>query len=462
MVAVPEVRYAKNGDLHIAYQVLGDGPFDLVFVAGFTSHCEHQWEEPALARSLERLASFSRLIWFDKRGTGLSDPVLDANQFTLEQRMEDMHAVLDAVGSERAAILGASEGGAMSALFAATYPRRVSGLVLYASWARTFRAPDYPIGPPQEMFQSFVDMGLDGWGKAVVLPTVAPSVADDLRIQNWWAQWERLSASPGVAARLLEVAFEIDIRAILPAIRVPALVIHRSGDRFAPVDHGRYLAQHIPGARYVELEGLDHPHFIGDSDAVIDEVESFLTGHRAEGPAERVLATVLFTDIAGSTEHAARLGDRRWRDLIEAHHRLIRRELDRFHGREVNTAGDGFLATFDGPARAVRCAQAICEGVRRLGLEVRAGVHTGEIEVGLGDNVGGIAVHIGARIAALAEGGQVLTSRTVRDLVAGSGLGFEFRGTHHLKGVPDDWDVYQALPAGQRPPSAPPIPAPRG
>jgi pimeloyl-ACP methyl ester carboxylesterase len=286
----------------------------LVFIAGFTSHCEHQWEEPALARSLERLASFSRLIWFDKRGTGLSDPVLDVNQFTLEQRMEDLRAVLDAVGSKRAAIFGASEGGAMSALFAATYPRRVSALVLYGSWARTFQAPDYPIGPPQEMFQSIVGMGRDGWGKAGILPVLAPSVADDPRIHNWWAQWERLSASPGLAARLLEVAFEIDIRAILPAIRVPTLVLHRSGDRFAPVEHGRYLAQHIPGARYAELEGIDHPHFVGDSDAVIDEVESFLTGHRVEGPTERVLSTVLFTDIVNSTQHAVRLGDRRWRD----------------------------------------------------------------------------------------------------------------------------------------------------
>jgi class 3 adenylate cyclase/pimeloyl-ACP methyl ester carboxylesterase len=460
MAAVPEVHYAKNGDLHIAYQVLGDGPFDLVFVAGFTSHCEHQWEEPSLARSLERLASFSRLIWFDKRGTGLSDPVLDTNQFTLEQRMEDLHAVLDAVGSKQAAIFGASEGGAMSALFAATYPRRVSALVLYASWARTFQAPDYPVGPPQEMFQSIVDMGRDGWGHAGVLPILAPTVADDPRIRNWWSQWERLSASPGLAARLLEVAFEIDIRAILPAIRVPTLVVHRSGDRFAPVEHGRYLAQHIPGARYVELEGIDHPHFIGDCDAVIDEVESFLTGQRVEGPSERVLATVLFTDIVESTQHAVRLGDRRWRDLVEAHQRLIRRELERFRGREVDTAGDGFLATFDGPARAVRCAQAICEGVRRLGLEVRAGVHTGETEMGADGSVKGIAVHIGARIAALAQGGEVLVSRTVRDLVAGSGLAFEFRGTYHLKGVPGDWEVYQALAGGARLRALQPAPAP--
>jgi class 3 adenylate cyclase len=301
------------------------------------------------------------------------------------------------------------------------------------------------------MFQSIVDRGRDGWGQAGVLPVVAPSVADDPRIRNWWAQWERLSASPGLAARLLEVAFEIDIRAVLPAIRVPTLVIHRSGDRFAPVEHGRYLAQHIPGAHYVELDGIDHPHFIGDSDAVIDEVESFLTGQRVEGPTERVLATVLFTDIVGSTQHAARLGDRRWRDLVEAHHRLVRRELERFRGREVDTAGDGFLATFDGPARAVRCAQAVCEGVRRLGLDVRAGVHTGEIEVGAGGSVRGIAVHIGARIAGLAAGGEVLASRTVRDLVAGSGLGFAPRGTHHLRGIPDAWDVCQALPAGERP-----------
>ena len=443
-VAIPEVRYARNGDLHIAYQTLGDGPFDLIFVAGFTSHCEHQWQEPALARSLERMASFSRLIWFDKRGTGLSDPVLDANQFTLEQRMDDMRAVMDDAGSERAAVIGASEGGAMAALFAATYPQRVSRLVLYGSWARTFQAPDYPYGQPPSMFEPILEMGAAGWGHAGILPIIAPSVAEDVRIRNWWAQWERLSCSPGTAKRLLEVAFQIDIRNVLETIHVPTLVLHRADDQFAPVGHGRYLAEHIPGAEFVELPGVDHPHFIGDVDSMMDEVESFLTGRRHERPEDRVLATVLFTDIVGSTERAVALGDRAWRDLLEAHNAAVRRELDRFRGREIDTAGDGFLATFDGPARAVRCGQAIVESVRRLGIEVRAGVHTGEIELHGDGGVAGITVHIGARVAARAEGGEVLVSRTVSDLAAGSGIRFDDRGEFALKGVPGTWHLYAA------------------
>ena len=437
----PEVRYAKNGDLHIAYQVLGDSPRDLVFVAGFTSHCEHQWEEPSLARSLERMASFSRLIWFDKRGTGLSDPVLDFDQFTLEQRMDDMRAVMDAAGSKRAAIFGASEGGAMGALFAATYPERVSGLILYGAWARTFQAPDYPYGPPEAAFESLRELGASGWGHAGILPVVAPSVADDARVRDWWARWERLSCSPGTAKRLLEVAFQIDIRDVLSAIHVPTLVIHRTGDRFASVEHGRYLAEHIPGARFVELPGIDHPHFIGDVDSVMDEVAAFVTGHRERHATERSLMTVLFTDIVGSTRLAARMGDQAWRDLLEAHNSAVRHELSRFRGKEIDRAGDGFLATFDGPARAVACGQAILESCRRLGLDVRAGVHTGEIELHSDGGVAGLAVHIGARVAAAAEPGEVLVSRTVRDLVVGSGLRFKERGDFQLKGVPGEWQL---------------------
>ncbi|HET6810155.1 MAG TPA: adenylate/guanylate cyclase domain-containing protein [Acidimicrobiales bacterium] len=441
MPDVPETRYALAGDLHIAYQALGDGPIDLVFVAGFTSHCEHQWLEPALARSLRRMASFSRLIWVDKRGTGLSDPVPVSDPPTLEQRMEDLTAVLDALGSEQAALFGASDGGQMCALFAATYPERVSALALYGTWARLAEAPDYPVGTPREDVEAIVEMGRTGWGQAAVLPILAPSMADDERFRSWWAQWERLSASPGMAAALLRVAFEGDTRGVLSSITAPTLVMHRKGDRFIDVEHGRYLADHLPGARYVELEGDDHPHFVGDTESVMDELEEFLTGCRGHREPDRMLATVLFTDIVGSTERAAAIGDRRWRDLLEAHHSVVRGELDRFHGQEIDTAGDGFLAAFDGPARAIRCAEEITAAVRRLGLEVRAGVHTGEVERREG-GIGGIAVHIGARVAALAGPGEVLVSRTVKDLVVGSGIRFEERGTHQLKGVPDQWQLF--------------------
>ena len=331
----------------------------------------------------------------------------------------------------------------MCALFAATYPERVSALVLYASWARFTQAPDYPTGVPRDMLDSIIELGREGWGKAAVLPVLAPSVAADERFRNWWAQWERLSASPGTAAALLRIAFEFDIRRVLKSIRVPTLVIHRTGDPFVPVDHGRYLADQIPGAMFVEVPGGDHPHFVGDTDSIMEEIEEFLTGSRQVETPDRMLATVMFTDIVGSTERAAAMGDQRWRDLLESHNALIRRALERFRGREIDTAGDGFLATFDGPARAIRCAQAITEGVRRLGIEVRAGLHTGEVEP-REDGIGGLAVHIGARVAALAGPGEVLVSRTVRDLVAGSGLSFVDRGVHVLKGVPDEWQVFEA------------------
>jgi class 3 adenylate cyclase len=439
---VPEVQYARNGDLHIAYQTLGEGPFDLVFVAGFTSHCEHQWLEPSLARSLRRMASFSRLIWVDKRGTGLSDPVLSSSQFTLEQRMEDLNVVLDAVGSERAAFLGASDGGAMAALYAATYPERVSALVLHGAWPRFLQAPDYPIGMAPEMLDAIVDMAMTGWGKGAIVPVVAPSMADDERFVNWWAQWERLSTSPGSASALVRIALEIDIRNVLPSIRVPTLVMHRVEDQFASVEHGRYLAEHIAGAKLVELAGRDHPHFVGDTEMFMDELEEFLTGNRQAREPDRMLATILFTDIVGSTQTAAAMGDQRWRDLLESHNALVRREIERFHGREIDTAGDGFLIMFDGPARAIRCAEAIALGVSRIGIEIRAGIHTGEVEL-REDGIGGIAVHIGARVVGLAGAGEVLVSRTVKDLVAGSGIAFIDRGTHALKGVPDVWQVFQ-------------------
>ena len=432
--------------MHIAYQTVGDGPFDLVFVAGFVSHCEHQWEEPSLARSLRRMGSFSRLIWLDKRGTGLSDPVSDPAQFTLEQRMEDLNAVLDAAGSERAALLGASDGGAMTALFAATYPERVSALVLFGAWARYLRAPDYPHGMPPEAQDAIVEQAMSGWGKGAVVPFVAPSAAGDERFVRWWAQWERLSASPGTARALVRIALETDIRAVLPSIRVPTLVMHRAADPFATVEHGRYLAQHIPGATYVELPGSDHVHFVGDTDRFMDELEEFLTGRRQVREPDRMLATLLFTDIVDSTKTAASMGDQRWRDVLDAHHARVRREIERFRGREIDTAGDGFLITFDGPARAIHCAEAIAHSVRALGLRIRAGVHTGEVELHDG-GIRGIGVHIGARVAARAGAGDVLVSRTVKDLVAGSGIAFIDRGTHVLKGVPDAWQLFQVASA---------------
>jgi class 3 adenylate cyclase len=442
MPPIPETRYTRSGDVHIAYQTVGEGPPDLVFVAGFTSHCEHQWEDPALAASLRAMASFSRLIWLDKRGTGLSDPV-SPDQLSMEQRMQDLNAVLDAVGSTRAALFGASEGGPMCTLYAATYPERVSHLALYGTWARYLRDDDYPEGLPPEAFDQIMTMATNGWGRGDMVDFVAPTAAGDRGLREWWGRWERLSCSPGTLAELVRVAFATDIRGVLDQVRVPTVVMHRTGDRLAPVGLGRYLAGHIPGARLVELPGDDHPHFIGDWRPIIDEVEELVTGTRRVARHDRVLATVLFTDIVGSTELAVRRGDDRWLDLLNSHNALVRRELARFGGQEVKTVGDGFVATFDGPARAVQCAQAIAESVHRLGLEIRAGVHTGEVELLDGD-IGGIAVHIAARVSALAAPGEVLVSRTVKDLVAGSGISFLDRGTHTLKGITEDWQLLAA------------------
>jgi class 3 adenylate cyclase/pimeloyl-ACP methyl ester carboxylesterase len=432
---MPETKYAKSGDVHIAFQVIGDGPTDLVFVPGFVSHVEEWWEEPRCARFCERLAAFSRLILFDKRGTGLSDRV--AAVPTLEQRMDDVRAVLQAAGSERAAVLGISEGGAMSALFAASHPERTSALVLYGTFAE-FRS----WVPTPQHFDHFLQAIDQNWGTGQSLPHFAPSVAHDPPFQRWWARHERAGASPGAAMALMRMNSEIDVRHVLGAIHVPTLVLHRTGDVTVSVEAGRYQAAHIPQAKYVELPGVDHLPFVGDSEAVLSEIEEFLTGARPVLEPDRVLATVLFTDIVGSTSHAAELGDRRWRELLGDQRAAVRRELDRHRGREIDTAGDGFLATFDGPARAIRCACAIRDAVRPLGLEVRAGLHTGEIEL-LGDGVAGIAVHIAARVAGLAGSGEVLTSSTVKDLVAGSGLHFSDRGSHTLRGVPDQWRLFE-------------------
>ena len=431
----PDTRYAKSGDVHIAYQVFGEGPINLVLASPFVSNVEHWWDEPDVARWLLRLASFARVVMLDKRGTGMSDRVAELPG--LDERMDDLRAVMDAAGMEKAALLGISEGGPLCALFAATYPDRCTALVLYGSFARF--ASWFPTEEALAEFFSYVDQA---WGSGGSLPMFAPSRENDPAFQRWWGRFERLGASPAAASALMRMNSQIDISGIVSTIRVPTLVIHRIEDVTINVEGGRYLAEHIPGARYIELPGKDHIPFVGDNAfEIVDAIEEFLTGARAPVPVDRVLATVLFTDIVGSTEKAAALGDHRWRDLLDNHHATIRSNLARFRGHEVKTTGDGILATFDGPARGVRCACAIAGEIRRLGIEVRAGLHTGECEM-FDDDVGGIAVHIGARVAALAGAGEVLVSSTVKDLVAGSGLRFGDRGSQSLKGVPGEWHIF--------------------
>jgi pimeloyl-ACP methyl ester carboxylesterase/class 3 adenylate cyclase len=443
---IPETRYAKSGDCHIAYQVVGNGPLDLVFIPGFVSHVEHGWDLPQLGHFYRRLASFARLILFDKRGTGMSDPVPVQQLPTIEERMDDVRAVMDAAGSERAALVGVSEGGPMNLVFAATHPDRTAAMVIIGTYARIAWAPDYTFGTKPDVWNALLERMEQGWGKGVLLSAFAQSLANDAAARESWARFQRQAASPGAAVALLRTVYEIDTRPILPVIRVPTLILHRTDDRMVPVEHARYLAQHIPGAKYVELPGKDHFFWTGDADAYLDQIEEFLTGERRAGESDRVLATVLFADIAGSTERAAQLGDSRWHELLDGFYGVARRQLERFRGREVDTAGDGFFAAFDGPARAIRCAAAIGSGVRSLGLEVRAGVHTGECEV-MGAKIGGIAVHIGARVAGQASPGEVLVSGTVKDLVAGSGISFHDRGAHALKGVPGEWRLYAATAA---------------
>src|SRR5947207_3821170 len=442
----PPTRYAKSGDVSIAYQVVGDGPIDLVLALGFATHLGLQWESPPFSRFFERIASFSRLILFDKRGTGLSDPVAGAP--TLEQRIDDVRAVMDAVGSERAALFGISEGGPMSVLFAATHPERAAALVLHGAMGRTTEAPDYPWAAPADALrESAAEFIAPYWGvdAEALVELFAPSFADDPEAVEFSARIERSAASPGMVQQLFDMFLDIDVRAVLPTIHVPTLVIHRRGDRAVNRRAGEQLAAHIPGARYVELPGIDHLPWAGDAEAVLGEIEEFLTGARSLPEPDRVLATVMFTDLVGSTERAAELGDARWRELLGAHQAAVRRELTRFRGREVKTLGDGCLATFDGPARAIRCGQAIAQGARSGGLEVRVGLHSGEVEL-IGDDVGGIAVHIAARLGAVAGPGEVLVSRTVKDLVAGSGIRFDDRGTTLLKGIPDEWRLFAAAP----------------
>jgi len=449
-VETPETHYARSGDVNIAYQVLGEGPFDLVFVPGSISHVELVWQVPAWAAFNRRLASFSRLILLDKRGTGMSDRVPGAP--TLETRLDDVRAVMDAVGSQRAALLGFSEGGSMSALFAATYPVRTWALVLCGALPRVMWAPDYPWGWTEEDYRRVCEEEDRRWGEPTFMKEVVRGLAPSLDDENIeaLATLFRQTASPGAWAALNQMNMEIDVRDILPAIRVPTLVLNRVEEATTLRDGSRFMASHIPGARHVELPGTDHAPFAGDTDSYIEEIEKFLNDTWAERAweetePERVLATVLFTDIVGSTAKAAELGDARWRELLSEHHALIRRQLVRFRGTELDTAGDGFFASFDGPARAIRCACAITEAVKELGLEVRAGLHTGECER-LNSKVGGIAVHIGARVAKEAQPGEVLVSSTVKDLVAGSGLKFGERGAAELKGVPGEWRLFSVEP----------------
>jgi len=437
----PRTRYAKSGELNIAYQVVGDGPFDLVLVPGFVSNIELMWEEPRYARVLDHLASFCRLILFDKRGTGNSDRVGLKELPTIETRMDDLRAVMDAAGSERAALFGHSEGGCMCIVFAATYPERTRALVTYGAFAKRLRSDDYPWAPAFDDRMASVEETERTWGGPVDMSYYAPSAAGDARFAEWFATYMRRSASPGAAAALMRMNSFVDVRPILPILRVPTLVLQANGDKDVRVEEGRYLAAHIPGARYFELPSGDHLWYVSHEDEILGEIQEFLTGTRPLPEADRFLATVLFTDIVNGTTKAAELGDREWRSLVERHHALVRTTLERHRGVEVDTAGDGFFATFDGPARAVRCGLAIRDQVRDLGIEIRAGVHTGECEL-IAGKTGGIAVIIGSRVREQAAPGQVVSTGTVKDLVSGSGLHFEPLGARPLKGVPEEWQLY--------------------
>ncbi len=439
---VPSTRYARSGEASIAYQVVGEGPLDVLFVTGWLTQLEQLWEAPANRRFLERLATFGRLILFDSRGTGLSERVLET--YTIEQEARDAIAVLDAAGSERAAVFTYQQGGLVGALLAAEHPERIGALVMYASIARSSWAPDYDWAMRREDREALTERNIAMWGEtnSDAMSAWAPSMANDPALIAWFARMQRLAASPGEARVIFKAMIDQDVRHVLPRIRVPTLILHRPGEQVWDVRHSRYLAEHIEGARYVELEGIDSLPFVGDSDAIVEEVEEFLTGVRSGGEFARALLTVLFTDIVDATAHAARLGDARWRDLLAHHDEQVRAQLARFGGREVKTVGDGFLATFDGPpSRALRCALAITRAARELGVEVRVGMHTGECEL-IGEDVGGMAVHIAARVSGLAGPGEVLVSGTVFGTVVGGPFAFEDRGLHELKGVPGRWPLF--------------------
>jgi class 3 adenylate cyclase len=438
-----ELRYAKNGDVHLAYRVLGNGPRDLLLMSTGYVPIESIVDGPPMVRAIDRLVGMGRLILFDRRGIGLSDPVSPESPPTLEQWMNDASAILAAVGSSTPTVLGMDPSGAQVAmLLAATRPELVRALVLFNAHARLLVAPDYPIGLTEEAVRSIIESRVREWvSGGAGFDILAPSVSPASPIRDWWIASRRRGASPATIRTLLLMAMTSDLRPVLPAIQAPTLVLHRSGSLSVPVEHGRYLAENIPGATYVELPGDDSLFFLGDTDALFGEIDEFLTGTRPGHDAQRMLATVVFTDIAASTARAVELGDQRWRELLESHNSVVRRQLERFGGREVKTTGDGFLATFEGPARAIRCACAIRDGLRQLGIDVRIGIHTGEVEILRGD-VAGIGVHIGQRVEALARPGEILVSRTVVDLVTGSGILFTDRGEHQLKGIPGTWRVF--------------------
>jgi pimeloyl-ACP methyl ester carboxylesterase len=438
----PKTRYAHSGKVSIAYQVVGAGPIDLVLVPGWLSNIEVFWEEPNIVRFFEKLTTFSRLILFDKRGTGLSDRGIEAA--TLEERMDDVRAVLDAVGSSQAAVLGYSEGGTMCLLFAATYPDRTAALITVGSYARRLRAPDYPYFTGREEAHKAVEAAAADWGGPVWIDRRMPSVMDDPIIRQWWAKFLRMSASASAAAALQRLNIEIDIRHVLPSIRVPTLVLHAKNDRAVPIGAGRYMADHIPNAEFVEIDTIDHLPFYDKSDQFIHHIQTFVTGGSIPAISESRVSTLMFTDIVGSTQMAVKKGNLRFADLLEVHHAAIRSELARYRGEEINTAGDGFLASFDGPARAIKCAVAIVRSLDALGIACRIGLHTGECEVRQGQ-LQGIALHIAARVAALASPCGVFVSQTVKDLVAGSGLCFADAGLHTLKGLPDEWRLYEVV-----------------
>ncbi len=440
----PQTRYARNeGGQYIAYQAFGDGAVDLIFIPDWCTNLEIMWEDPTLARFLQRLASFARVICFDKRGTGVSDPVPMGAVPSWEEWMDDVRTVLDAAGRERAVVFGHGDGGSMALLFAATHPARTSALILADTYARRTRTADYPCGIPEHAAAKTIDGILQTWGTGEITRYGgAPSLAHDASFIAWRGRYERLAMSPGVFFPIYPQTYKVDLRPVLPTVRVPTLVLHRAGNNYIRVDNGRYLAGHISGAKFTEVPGDDHFFHAGDTEALLGPVQEFLTGTREVVDENRVLATVLFTDIVGATAHTERLGDRAWADVLKRHHGLVRQELARFRGREVDTAGDGFFATFDGPGRGVRCALAIRDVIRPLGIDVRAGLHTGECEQ-IGEKIGGIAVHIGARVMGLAGAGQVLVSRTVRDLVTGSGLRFDDYGHHALKGVEGEWPLFE-------------------
>jgi class 3 adenylate cyclase len=440
----PETKYARSGDLGIAYQVYGEGEIDLVVAFPFVSHLDLLWESPAQSRFMERLGSFARVIPFDRRGVGLSDPV--DGRTTLEERMDDVRAVMDAAGSERAALFGMSEGATMCMLHAAAHPDRTSALVLWGAMARTTEAPDYPWAPPKEaLLEAAKELTSPFWGTGASIDIFSPSLASDPRARESQARLERQTASPMRVAQLFEMFLATDVRDTLPLIRTPTLVMQRRGDFAVNYRAARWLAEQIEDSRYVEFEGVDHFPWVADSEGrALEEIEAFLTGVRPAPTTERVLATVLFTDIVDSTRTATELGDNRWRRVLEDHQAMARERLGRFSGREIKSTGDGFLATFDGPTRAVECARAIVADAPSLSIEVRAGLHAGEVEL-MGEDIGGIAVHVAARISALAGAGEVLTSRTVHDLSAGSGIVFDPLGRQGLKGIEDELEVYRVL-----------------